>query len=1833
MTRLQRKVLAFLGALGIASLVVVPPQPALADFAVVSNTQTITTTGTPVAAKPLTGQSACSVEIVGSASGTTQVLVKNTWVNADSIQPSGTASPSPNIVGPGTWVTNCGGTQGYQFVPTSVSGSATITVIANGGINRVLGFGINGGAVTTVVGQSPITVTNAGDTATVGLAVPLPIIDGGTGATALPAGCLQSTGTQVISASCPTPGTVPTPVSVVAGNSNVTVATPSPGVFVISAVTPSPAPTGSPVSVSAGNGIGVVADGSGGFTVSNNGAISLLPGSNIVLATSSPGVYTINAITPSPAPTASPVSVTAGVGIGVATPSAGTFQVSNTGVLTVNGDSGNITVTGSANPVVSITAAPTFTQVTDSGLTPGDCVQAMAGGTLGTISQACIASITAGNSNVTVATPAPGVYVISSVTASPAPTGSPVSVTAGNGIAVAANGSGGFAVSNTGAISLLAGPNIALATSSPGVYTITAITPSPAPTASPVSVQAGNSNVTVATPAAGVFVISAVTPSPAPTSSPVSVTGGNGIGVVANGSGGFAVSNTGVISLAAGTANVTLATSSPGVYTISVASSSPAPTASPVSVQAGTGISVATPSAGTFVVGNSGVLSVAGDGVNISSSGGQNPVISETAAPTFTSVTAATVTDSGLTPGNCVQAIAGGTLATVASSCAGSVSVTAGNTNVTVATPGPGQFVISAITPSPAPTGNIIAGNGIGVSGTWPSITVANNGAISLVAGNNVTLATSSPGVYTINAVTPSPAPTASPVSVQAGANVTVATPSVGVFVVSATTAAPPSITSANANLTVATPAVNTYVLTSVTAAPPSITAGTANVTVATPAVNTYVISVATQSPAPAASPVSVQAGNTNVVVATPSPGVFVISTVTAAPYTAGTGINITSNVVSNTGVLSVSGSGNTSSTGGQNPVVTVTDAPTFAGQVSAASYKAGNLTSGDCLQSTLGVIVSASTSCPSGPVGTVTAGHDIVVTGGAPSPSVAVTDAPVFLGTTTTGQLIDSGLTASTCVGTSATKQLQSTGCVTSVTGSGNIASSGGSTPNITLTGIVPVGNGGTGTGALTANLCLGTTAGGVYGTSTIPCLGENTSASFVAPAVGSSVNVTISSAYVLGITQNHMPIIIDDGTTSFDGIVNTGAGTSTLNVTAVGYATGSAGATVAAGAVVTPGGNGRTTVNSVTGSGNISATAGATPNVTITDAPTFAGNVTAGNVTDSALTSGRCIQSGTSGLLTATAGACATGTLTGLTAGNDIVVGTGATPTVAVTNSPVFTGQTTSGSIVTNGVGGAGPFITSPGGTSATNQAFSAGSNLTNVPLAYMWTNTLGTSDWSSLGSNSATTINTIPGTCVVMNSNNSGLTPITSLLTGDCNGNFGITGAIRPGSVVSAGNVSAPSITDSGLTSGLCVQTTTGGQLTTTGTACSTATGTVTAVTGSGNIASTGGTTPNVTITNAPTFTGAVNAASFFASPDTGGGIGTAGGDAANNFGFFVSGTTNVNHPNALFVYNAGGTTNTIQGTDSTATINTVAGTCWSMYQSTASSTAVGTRLSTMDCSGNMGVAGNLHATTFTGSGAGLTTATVPNAALVTAPVTSVTGTGNISSTGGTTPVVSVTNAPTFTGTVTGNLLASTTFATAGTKCAVLAAGTGNISQNGGCGTFGGTNGTFVIPAVGSTVSVGVNEQVTLNKFAPISITDGTNTINGYSNTAVSAATVITFLVTGIVEGAVGNTMANSATIQSGQTALGGASYLNGAVQTGVKTPHFEQFNSTAITNGSTNTYTFGLPYVNIPVCQAAQNAATAGLGSGGVFIPTVTTTNVTVNNSSGATQTPFVSCIGL
>lgn len=77
----------------------------------------------------------------------------------------------------------------------------------------------------------------------------------------------------------------------------------------------------------------------------------------------------------------------------------------------------------------------------------------------------------------------------------------------------------------------------------------------------------------------------------------------------------------------------------------------------------------------------------------------------------------------------------------------------------------------------------------------------------------------------------------------------------------------------------------------------------------------------------------------------------------------------------------------------------------------------------------------------------------------------------------------------------------------------------------------------------------------------------------------------------------------------------------------------------------------------------------------------------------------------------------------------------------------------------------------------------------------------------------------------------------------------------------------------------------------------------------------------------------------------------------------------------------------------------------------------------------------------------SGASITATTIPNAALVTTPVTAVTASGNLASSGGTTPAITIANAPTFSGVVTGLQYTSTGISTSPASGQVTLATDGN------------------------------------------------------------------------------------------------------------------------------------------------------------------------------------------
>lgn len=115
---------------------------------------------------------------------------------------------------------------------------------------------------------------------------------------------------------------------------------------------------------------------------------------------------------------------------------------------------------------------------------------------------------------------------------------------------------------------------------------------------------------------------------------------------------------------------------------------------------------------------------------------------------------------------------------------------------------------------------------------------------------------------------------------------------------------------------------------------------------------------------------------------------------------------------------------------------------------------------------------------------------------------------------------------------------------------------------------------------------------------------------------------------------------------------------------------------------------------VTAVTGSGNISSSGGATPNITISATPSFtsvtaSGAVSGGTLLGTGLTSGDCVQAGSGGLLTTTATACSTGVVQSVTGGTNITVtGTTANPVVNTVAAPSFSGTVTAGQVIDSGL-----------------------------------------------------------------------------------------------------------------------------------------------------------------------------------------------------------------------------------------------------------------------------------------------------------------------------------------------------------------------------------------------------------------------------------------------------------------------------------------------------------------------------------------------------------------
>lgn len=1102
--------------------------PALADPPIVVTSRTLSPSSSPLILSPLVGQSTCAVEVTANSGLTLSFksLARGAFVPAAGTSPDQSVVNVTSTTSTGTFLFACGGASAFEVVPSG-SGSAAVSIIANSGVSKVIGAGVNGGR-TTVAGSSPINVTNSGSTATVSISpLPIPLIYGGTGATALPAGCIQSNGTKLVPSVCATSGVA---VDVQAG-SGIAVATPGPGVFVVSNTVPqtvvSPgtnivvsntstnpvvsttdAPSfGGPLTAQSLTGTNLtsgkcVQAGAGGIlsTTADSCAIAqtITAGTNIVItgSTSAPVVSTTNAPTftgPLSALSLTATALTSGQCVHTTT--GGLLAVTGTdcaspGVTSVSG-TGNIASTGGTTPVVSITNAPTFSgqltagSIIDNNLTASSCVGA--DGSKQLVASSCVSSVT-GLSNINVTA---GSTPVVSITSAPTFTNATVSsITSGQCVQASTGGllfhqylgfpCGGGNLLNTSFTMPAVGSTV----------TNISINGEQNMVGGLLRVIVGGANVimeVVNRPSYSVVDLKNVYDFGTSTGQSVpSGTQADAVGVdPALYLGGFVgiggITGTGNVSVTAGATPVVSVTAAPTFAQITDSGLT-----SGNCVQASTG-GLLTTTGSACGSGSGGVTSVTASG-NLASSGGTTPNITITAAPTF-----GQVTDSGLTSGNCVQASTAGLLTTIAGACGtgnGTLTgLTAGN-DIVVGT-GPTPSV--AVTNAPSFTGPLSASTLTGTGLTSGNCVQASTGGLLITTSASCGAVASVTGGTGIT-VTAGPTPVVSlttPVAVTSGGTgSTTITNGSCITATSGTTygSAPFECLGTKTSATFVVPAVGSSVTVTTTTSRGNVKN---NIPVTISDNTTSMMGFITTG----AASTSLTVTNTGML-----SGSVGATVATGAAVLPGAASNLTS----------ITGTGNISVTALPSPVVSITAAPTF-GQITDSG-----LTSGNCVQaSTGGLLTTVAAACGTGTVTSVSGSGNISSTGGA-APTVSITNAPTFTGTATVGNLIDSGLTASTCVGANGSKQLvSSSSCVTSVSGTGNISSTGGSTPTVSVT------NAPTFTGALsalsltatglTSGQCVQTTSGGLLTTTGSACSGGGG---------GSSVYYDLSSQFGLSST-----------------------------------------------------------------------------------------------------------------------------------------------------------------------------------------------------------------------------------------------------------------------------------------------------------------------------------------------------------------------------------------------------------------------------------------------------------------------------------------------------------------------------------------------------------------------------------------------------------------------------------------------------------------------------------------------------------------------------------------
>lgn len=296
--------------------------------------------------------------------------------------------------------------------------------------------------------------------------------------------------------------------------------------------------------------------------------------------------------------------------------------------------------------------------------------------------------------------------------------------------------------------------------------------------------------------------------------------------------------------------------------------------------------------------------------------------------------------------------------------------------------------------------------------------------------------------------------------------------------------------------------------------------------------------------------------------------------------------------------------------------------------------------------------------------------------------------------------------------------------------------------------------------------------------------------------------------------------------------------------------------------------------------------------------------GGLTAASLTASGLSVGQCVQTTTGGLLTTTGSACA-----GL--GNVLSVAAGASGNVTCSpttgnvicdtvNAPTFTGAVTASSFVGSGAGltagtipntalattpvtsvtGTSPIASSGGTTPAISIASNPG-----------FTGTATAGSFRATGAIVAGSANAVIPTNPDLSASRSSSTGALTLggTSSSCTIDYGVTSGTTitvPCNTNVGGTLAATTLQGTTLTSGHCVQASTGGILTTTSSACGSATsvtsvaGTspisastvsgavtvacatcLTGLTAGSNIVAGTGTTPSVAVASAPSFSGGI------------------------------------------------------------------------------------------------------------------------------------------------------------------------------------------------------------------------------------------------------------------------------------------------------------------------------------------------------------------------------------